>query len=54
LIIWVILGFVLEPKSDLGPNLASIAYWTTFGVWIGAVGRASAIRKQLRTEERHL
>jgi hypothetical protein len=47
-------GPVLGLWMSNEPTLASIAYWAVFGVWIGAVSRANAIRKQLRTtEERH-
>jgi hypothetical protein len=54
-IIWLTLGIVLEPQGTQGnqePNLVASALAGIFGVIVGAVTRAIAISKQLRTEDR--
>jgi hypothetical protein len=55
-IIMVLVLVVLEPVLGMRisnePNLASLAFWTTFGVWLECVSRANVIRAQPRTEGR--
>src|SRR5215217_4731751 len=45
LLVLVVLGTVLGVRTSNEP-LATIIFWTTFGVWIGFVSRAGAISKQ--------
>jgi hypothetical protein len=51
-LVLVVLTAVLRMPMGNELNLATIVFWTTFGVWIGFVSRAGMIRKQLRTRER--
>jgi hypothetical protein len=52
LLVLFVLGAVLEWRTGNERNPATIAFWMTFGVWIGSASRANTILKQLRTEER--
>jgi hypothetical protein len=53
LLVLVVLGPVLGMWMGIGmwtggnePNLATIAFWATLGVWVGSVSRAGTLRKQ--------
>jgi H+/Cl- antiporter ClcA len=51
MLVLFVLGPVLGIQISNEPNLATITFWTAFGVWAGCVSRVRMIRKQLRTEE---